>query len=340
MTEELLDVGSLVFLATHFSDMNRMSLIHPFVQSYHFQLNSERGRSVTTHQLVRGGLNVSQTKYGLDVASNSKFPLPENIIEKAREHLRKLELQDHSKNINPVDVICAEHIVMLRQLVIQQIEGEELKTALGNIRASFVSQTEKLPEDVWEEEEEESDSEGGSQAGDQSDGATDRVQQQPGTVRARGVPSLQLSERSQSEDTTHLTHLNTSLPSQKRGEHDFSGFLNFSGQRSGKGLFEDIDNQEEDNFNPSSFLSGPLFSLSLDSGGQDNSLGSENASQQKNSLSPFFLKDPEKRGQEEEDGENVTPTGSEIDRALASVPAPSTGADRVEPEVIINHLEF
>ena len=349
VTEELLDVGSLVFLATHFTDMNRMSLLHPFVQSYHFQLASEQGRSVTTHQLVRGGLDVSRTKYGLDVARKTKFPLPESIIENAREHLRKLELRDPNKNINPVDVICAEHIVMLRQLVLQNLDGDELKTAVGNIRASFVSQTEDLPEEVWED----NDSEGGSQEGDQPASGSGPVR-----PRAGQVPSLHLSERSQPEasarpgrkdtNTTHLTdlsqeNLNNHLPSERGGANNFSGFLNLSGLRSGKGLFDDIEgSQEDDNYNPGSFLSGPLFRP-----GADGSLGSEKVSQQKNLFSPFSLKDPfspqsapAKGDQAEGIDEDVTPSASEIDKALASVPPTSTGSDELEPEAIINPLEF
>ena len=331
VTEELLDIGSLVFLATHFSDMNRMSLIHPFVQSYHFQLTSEQGRSVTSHQLVKGGLDVSQTKYGLDIASQTRFPLPGSIIERAKEHLRQLELQGR-KEVNPVDVICAEHIVMLRQLVLQEVEGEELKTALGNIRASFVSQTENLPEDVWEEKESQGESQEGNQEGSQEG---NQSEQQPGeTGGARRVLSLQLSERSQSD-----INQSREEPSQKRG------FLNLSVLKSGKGLF-DIDNQEEeeeeeDNFNPGSFLSGPLFDLSLDSGGQDKPLWSENSAQQENSISPFFLKDlgaPGKGEEGEGNVETLTQPGSEADRALASVPSP--GAHQGEPELIRNHLEF
>ena len=357
VTEELLDVGSLVFLATHFSDLNRMSLLHPFVQSYHFQLTSELGRSVTTHQLVRGGLDVTQTKYGLDVARKTKFPLPESIIENAREHLRKLELRDPNKNINPVDVISAEHFLMLRQLVLQNMEGEELKTALGNIRASFVLQTEDLPEEVWDESDSEGESQEESQAGDQSDPAPDRVDQ-PGPAPARQVLSLHLSERSQSESsakcgrkdtpaltdlTQQLQDLNNHLPSERTGgtggtgEHNFSGFLNLSGLGSGKGLFDDLeDNQEGDNYNPSPFLNGSLFR-------HDSSQGSQNVSQQKNFFSPFsgknpFSPGPDEGGQEEEHGENVTITASQIDRAMAHVPPPP--ADKVEPEVTINPLEF
>ena len=146
VSEELLGVGCLVFLATHFSNMNLMSDLHPFVQSYHFQLSEAEDKQVTTHHLVKGGVNLARTMYGIETASQSKFKFPQEMIERAKDFYKILTLSNSERRISKIDVINAEHIFMLKQLVVQGITGEELKEAVSNIRASFVSVSENLSE--------------------------------------------------------------------------------------------------------------------------------------------------------------------------------------------------
>ena len=248
--EELLSVGCLTFLATHFSDMNLMSDIHPFVQSYHFLLQTEDGKEVTTHQLVKGGLKVTRTAYGIDTASQSKFALPPEMIERAKELYREMTLSNVGRRISRFDVVSAEHILMLRQLSIQNVKGNDLKTALKNIRDSFVSLTENLPEVVNAE------SLDGSNVSSKSssDIETEAGLQLKIIERNKEILSQALSERSRD--------LSMNIEDSKNPEslQGGGGLLDLSGSEPG-GIFGDLPGPEEDErLPPSVQMEGPDLS--------------------------------------------------------------------------------